>query len=116
MVALGVVARVGGNALKGDVATGLPENAGEEADVVAGAAASERPGDQVRVNVAGQRELGPVGLRGVGSPQLSSEVAADVARLEPRRVDGRLRALLDQAEAASSAEDGGQEAVKAPLF
>jgi hypothetical protein len=84
--------------------------------VVARSANHIRAGDQVRLGVADQRELGPAATPEAAVTATFDEVGADVAALQARGVNGPLGLGGEQAEVAGAVENGGQQANESPFF
>jgi hypothetical protein len=70
----------------------------------------------VTLGVADRGQFGPEPLGKRFLPAPADVVAADVANLVARGVDGGFGVRVDQAERASASEDGVQELFKSPFL
>lgn len=112
----GIIRFVGEHTVPVHDLRGLTHGLGKERRIVARPSAHDSPGPQMRAGMAHDRQFGPEPLGKRLLPAAAGVVAADVADLETRGIDGPLRALVDQAEFTSPSENGRLEAIKSPFF
>lgn len=90
---------------------------GEARSIVAGAVADMAAEPQVRTGVAHHRQLRPERTaKALGIGPLVEVVEACVSDLEPSRVNGSGRAVIDQAALAGGGEYSAEQSTESPFF
>ena len=115
VVLLGVIRRVGVQAVDGHVSAGLANGGQEVRRVVARAFARLGCQDQMAVVVTDQGEL-RIASELLHPALPGQEVAADMVALQPRGINGRFGPLFDQAAGLGVAQNRREQSVKSPFF
>lgn len=116
VVAFAVITRVAQQPGEVKVTNGLAHGRGKLRVVIARSADHVRAGDQVRLGVADQRELGPAATPKTAETATIDEVGADVMAFQAGGVDGPFGLGGQQPQFAGTSENGLQQSGKSPFF
>jgi hypothetical protein len=116
VVVLGVIGRVGQNAVKPHMGGSLTERLGKLGRIVAGASRDHDAGQKVRGRVTDHRELRPLPAPKRPIAVTVYVVEAGVAGLQPRGVNGPFGAFADQPELSCALEASPDKRLESPFF
>lgn len=116
VIMLGVVGRIGQQAVQGQILGRLSYSLPELGRVVARPSAHHNAGKKVRSSVAHDRQFGPSSASEALVALALNIVGAGMPTLQARGVDGSFGAFIDQSELPGSLETSSDKRLESPFF